>query len=613
MKYDVIFFSPHLDDAVLSCGGLITKFVKEKKRILVVTIFNKVDKSHIVSDVMSNYVEKCGYSDPLELSKIRGFEDEKVMNRLGVAKKWMNFVEADYRSIYKNQEQMVSEENLNKEKVLVGKVQIGIERLIENNLIENGELYFPLGLGKHIDHLILRKVGEKFKNIKVYFWEDYPYKMYTSNQSQLLRLRDKYCLNRVEEVQEFLEIKESLIRMYESQIKVIFGNKPMFLSSFEKYYVHKKESLNRGLVYLSDELEGGAKVANDYILREMVKKTDLNKFEFLEQVYRRDDGKLSGTKRWFWSVWSYKILLTELNNLNLTVLTTSPNALMAAWWLKKRGLIKNIKLELYSNGDRSYFSKSLLASKKSLSFIYYGIYCFGYRLMEKISVGVVDKIIVASEFYKKLVIEKYNLKKSNRVMVVAHGVDKKMFFDDKKKTVKSKIVGYVGRMDPQKGVLELIDAVNLLKSEGIQLWLVISSFNRDRYSELTMKKIKQNNRIKIIKLKSRTELAEIYRKIGLVVLVSEIESGPLVMYEALASGCGFIGSRTGNMFNILNKIDNRLLLDNLSPEEIAKKIKWYFEMSMVGVNKIREKGISLMKKYSWDAVADEILIIMRKL
>lgn len=568
-KYEAIFVSPHLDDAILSCGGLIAKLTKEKKRILIVTVFTKGINTVRIKDDME--VCKTLGADYLHL----GFVDEvKRRSRLS----WIDIK----------------------------------EKLIKKVVVKNGGvLYFPLGVGRHGDHLLVREVGESFKDIKVYFWEDYPYKMYTLNQIEILKLRNRYSLDRVLGIEDFLNIKRELIGLYKSQMNVIFGSKPVFLSSFEKYYVKKDGDLNDGILYLTDELEGGAKIANDYILGEITKQTNLKKFEFLEQVYRQDNGKLSGTKRWFWSVWSYKILLTGLNNLNLTVLTTSPNALMAAWWLKKRGLIKNIKLELYSNGDRSYFSKSLLASKKSLSFIYYGIYCFGYRLMEKISVGVVDKIIVASEFYKKLVIEKYNLKKSNRVVVVAHGVDKKMFFDDKKKTVKSKIVGYVGRMDPQKGVLELIDAVNLLKSEGIQLWLVISSFNRDRYSELTMKKIKQNNRIKIIKLKSRTELAEIYRKIDLVVLASEIETGPLVMYEALACGCGFIGSRTGNMFNILNKIDNRLLLDNLSPEEIARKIRWYLELPDKSIMRIREKGIKLMKKYNWDEVADKILIIMK--
>lgn len=570
-KYEIIFISPHIDDAILSCGGLIAKFSKEKKKILIVTVFTE------------------------GINKKRKNEDNELCKLLNV-----DYIHLRLTDVVKRKNELSWEKIKDK---LIKRIEIQ----------KNEVLYFPLGIGEHIDHLLVRKVGESFKKNKVYFWEDYPYKMYNSVQIELLKLREHFLLNKVENIEDFLDTKRRLIGVYKSQTKVIFGSKPIFLSSFEKYYIKKDGDLNDGILYLTDELEGGAKIANDYILEKITKQTNLEKFEFLEQVYRRDNDKLSGTKRWFWSVWSYRLLLKELNYLKLTVLTTSPNALMAAWWLKKRGFIKNIKLIFYSNGDRSYFSRSLLINKGWLGLIYYWCYCMWYRLMEKISFRTIDKVLVPSEFYKYKLLDKFGLADDKKVIVLEHGVDKNLFYPkEKKERRNNRIIGYIGIIDPQKGVWELAKAIKGLKSSKYCLWLITPNVNENKYLEL-IKKIGLGTKIKILFPKNRYDLAEIYRKIDLVVLASEVESGPLVMYEALASGCGFIGSKTGNMVNILSKIDKRFLLNNLGPQEITKKIKWYFGLSKKNVKIMREKGISVMKKHNWDKVVDEILIIMRKI
>ncbi|MHA1303522.1 MAG: PIG-L deacetylase family protein [Candidatus Heimdallarchaeaceae archaeon] len=38
---DHIFLSPHLDDAVASCGGLIAKLVEQGNKVIVATFFTK--------------------------------------------------------------------------------------------------------------------------------------------------------------------------------------------------------------------------------------------------------------------------------------------------------------------------------------------------------------------------------------------------------------------------------------------------------------------------------------------------------------------------------------------------------------------------------------------
>ena len=43
-KYDYIYVSPHLDDAVFSASGSIIKNIQDKKSVLIITIFTEGKK-----------------------------------------------------------------------------------------------------------------------------------------------------------------------------------------------------------------------------------------------------------------------------------------------------------------------------------------------------------------------------------------------------------------------------------------------------------------------------------------------------------------------------------------------------------------------------------------
>lgn len=88
---------------------------------------------------------------------------------------------------------------------------------------------------------------------------------------------------------------------------------------------------------------------------------------------------------------------------------------------------------------------------------------------------------------------------------------------------------------------------------------------------------------------------------------SEIEMAPLVLIESLACGTPFLGTKTGNMPYLLNKIDPFLILDNNSPKEIYKKLIYYFTLPKDSVEKMKKKSLEISNQYTEEASAQKFI------
>ena len=55
----ILIISPHLDDAVLSCGDLINKYVKEGHQVDVLTIFSGSVDENSLSDAAKQFHNNC--------------------------------------------------------------------------------------------------------------------------------------------------------------------------------------------------------------------------------------------------------------------------------------------------------------------------------------------------------------------------------------------------------------------------------------------------------------------------------------------------------------------------------------------------------------------------
>ncbi|PWT98348.1 MAG: hypothetical protein C5B53_06840 [Candidatus Melainabacteria bacterium] len=158
MKCDLLFISPHLDDVVLSCSGLLISERLAGKKILVATIFSRGDDTA---------ERKTQYEERLR-------EDKLAMELLGLEYRWLNFPDAPVRNriydsfIGKHLESDPSDSEL------VGQISSTIVKLWEETQPET--TFFPLAVGSHIDHRLSFACSLTLpKDVKIVYYEDRPY------------------------------------------------------------------------------------------------------------------------------------------------------------------------------------------------------------------------------------------------------------------------------------------------------------------------------------------------------------------------------------------------------------------------------------------------------
>lgn len=158
MKSDLLFISPHLDDVVLSCSGLVITERLAGKHILVATVFDRGDDSD----------ERRREYD------IRHAEDKAAMDLLGVNYRWLNFPDAPVRNRIYNSFMGKHLDTDPADVQLADDVAKTVMSLCEETQAET--IFLPLGIGSHIDHRLTYACASALpRDSRLVFYEDRPY------------------------------------------------------------------------------------------------------------------------------------------------------------------------------------------------------------------------------------------------------------------------------------------------------------------------------------------------------------------------------------------------------------------------------------------------------
>ncbi|MEO8610248.1 MAG: PIG-L family deacetylase [Chloroflexota bacterium] len=175
-----LFLSPHYDDAVLSCGGLIHKLVGEGKRVVVRTVMGGAPLPKDLPDtpiILALHERWEAGENPVE-ARIK--EDEAAVTSLGASAEhmvyWMDCV---YRLSRKGEALYSSEASLWADihpDDVAGQL---LPTLVFSPQDVIRGLYVPMGVGKHVDHRIVRnwalELRKQYPWVALNFYEEYPY------------------------------------------------------------------------------------------------------------------------------------------------------------------------------------------------------------------------------------------------------------------------------------------------------------------------------------------------------------------------------------------------------------------------------------------------------
>lgn len=136
---------------------------------------------------------------------------------------------------------------------------------------------------------------------------------------------------------------------------------------------------------------------------------------------------------------------------------------------------------------------------------------------------------------------------------------------------------YVGRISPEKGISDLLHALNDLKqSSNIRYELLLvgpAAHGEKERLEKTVKNYELDNVVFIGPVGFGEDLFEYYRQADIFVLPSFVEGTPRVLIEAMAFGLPIVATNVGGVPDVISEGKNGLLVDPGNPESLSGAIQ----------------------------------------
>jgi len=234
-----------------------------------------------------------------------------------------------------------------------------------------------------------------------------------------------------------------------------------------------------------------------------------------------------------------------------------------------------------------------------------------------------DAIVVSDVHEKNLLMTLYGIREDS-VNVIPSGVDLDQFrpldHDVARKrigVVDKKLILFVGRLDPLKGIDLLLRAVSLLEDDdNIQLCIVGGDLENDpeakRLSNLTQA-LGLSDKVRFEGLVPHEELPWYYNAAAVSVVPSYYESFGLTVLESLACGTPVIASRVGGIPSLVRDGETGYLVPWRRPESFAQRLEFIFANETLRTQ-MGKTGINRAKTMGWDqtvikikALYDELL------
>ncbi len=244
-----------------------------------------------------------------------------------------------------------------------------------------------------------------------------------------------------------------------------------------------------------------------------------------------------------------------------------------------------------------------------------------------------DAIISSSEHEKQCLLDQYSVPRS-KIKVIYPGVSKTLFSlvegvripQDLKRRKEERIVLYVGRIDPVKGLMNVVEALSLLKSNNALLYdrlkfVVIGGGRKDtdlpknkEYIRLIegIRKRDFTEKFFFLGSKKQSQLKRYYFASDALVVPSLYESFGLVAVEALACGTPVIASNVGELGSLVQEGKNGLTFRPNDPASLASCLELFFsrEKSTWEKKRIRRE---VLANFSWEKTASDTYSFLRKI
>lgn len=254
------------------------------------------------------------------------------------------------------------------------------------------------------------------------------------------------------------------------------------------------------------------------------------------------------------------------------------------------------------------------------------------RLEKKIAAEALS-IIVSTGLEKKALSDYYGVAES-KINVIPPGVNTRLFHPRRQDVSRARlnlpptrqIILFVGRIDPIKGLTNLVEAVHQLTRlhpdfEKEFLVLLVGGQTHSRYfwqqpEVIKIKKMIERKQlsccVKFLGAKPHRQLANYYSAADVVVLPSLYESFGLVIMEAMASGAAVLASRVGGLRFLVEDGKTGLLFANKNRKQLREKL-WRLLKDEPLRRRLGKQATRFVRKLSWLRQAGQVSALLNEL
>jgi D-inositol-3-phosphate glycosyltransferase len=242
------------------------------------------------------------------------------------------------------------------------------------------------------------------------------------------------------------------------------------------------------------------------------------------------------------------------------------------------------------------------------------------RIMaERELVGDCQRIIAATAQGKEELISYYGAL-PEKISVIPCGVNLELFRHIDRETARRelgvnghKIILFVGRIDPLKGIDKLLQAMPRLDTQNNLRLLVIGGDEDSQPEVERLQRLSRNLRIQgsvtFAGIVDQRELPLYYSAADVCVMPSYYESFGLVALESLACGTPIVATRVGCIESVVRQGQNGYMVEDNAPVRLADGIAALLSDSNKSTESIRVS----VNAFSWSNITDAMIPEYRSL
>lgn len=241
-----------------------------------------------------------------------------------------------------------------------------------------------------------------------------------------------------------------------------------------------------------------------------------------------------------------------------------------------------------------------------------------------------DLVFAGSEDQKDLIVETYRDIKKEDIIAIGGGFNQEIFYPAEEKETSDKIrLVYAAKIDPSKGIYELLKVYKELNLDDVSLD-IIGSPDEEGKKELE-KYIQGDESIRVYNVKDQAALGDELRRKDIFLMPSFYEGLGLMAIESLATGLYVVTTEIEALMSLLGEeikasgvikyVPLPRIYDVDKPVEIdlrrfRKDLK---DAILEQIEKIRNKDGAIMEqrenieKFSWPSLVDRINGIIKEL